>query len=151
MLRTVGGDLLGDDADALVNAVNTVGVMGKGIALQFKRSWPDMFRDYRAACQRNEVQLGRMHVWATGSPTPPRVIVNFPTKQHWRSTSKLADVESGLVDLLRVIDELRLESIAIPPLGCGYGGLDWTEVEPLIHHILAPAADRVDIRVFAPT
>ncbi|WP_238161528.1 macro domain-containing protein [Kribbella antibiotica] len=146
MLRTVSGDLLRDDADALVNAVNTAGVMGKGIALQFKQTWPDMFRDYRAACQRGEIQLGHMHVWSA----PPCFIINFPTKQHWRSTSKLTDIEAGLVDLVRVIDELELESIAIPPLGCGYGGLTWADVEPLIHHELAPVADRVDIRIFAP-
>lgn len=150
VIRTVAGDLLRQDADALVNAVNTAGVMGKGIALQFKHAWPEMYADYRAACRRGEVQLGRMHVWTTGSETPPRFIVNFPTKQHWRSSSQLTDIESGLVDLLRVIDELRLQSIAVPPLGCGYGGLAWADVEPLIHRILAPAANRVDIRVFAP-
>jgi O-acetyl-ADP-ribose deacetylase (regulator of RNase III) len=109
-----------------------------------------MFDDYAAACERGEVQLGQMHVWDTGSLTPPRLIVNFPTKKHWRSRSRLADVESGLVDLVRVIRDHDLRSIAIPPLGCGNGGLDWANVEPLIHRGLAPVADDVDVRVFPP-
>ncbi|MEU4290795.1 macro domain-containing protein [Kribbella sp. NPDC026596] len=144
------GDLLRQDADALVNTVNTAGIMGKGIALQFKRAWPEMFREYEAACARGEVRLGHMHVWNTGSLTPPRFIVNFPTKKHWRSRSRLADVQSGLDDLVRVIGDLGLTSIALPPLGCGNGGLAWVDVEPLIHRGLASVADHVDIRVFAP-
>jgi len=150
MIRNVTGDLLRQDTDALVNTVNTAGIMGKGIALQFKRAWPEMYRAYEAACQRGEVKLGKMHVWDTGSLTPPRFIINFPTKQHWRSRSQLADVESGLIDLVRVIEEHDLKSVAIPPLGCGNGGLDWADVEPLIHRGLAQISDRVDIRVFAP-
>src|SRR5690242_5588941 len=150
MIRNVAGDLLRQDADALVNTVNTVGIMGKGIALQFKRAWPEMFRAYEAACKQGEVKLGEMHLWSTGSLTAPRFIINFPTKQHWRSRSRLTDVESGLHDLVRVIDEHGLQSIAIPPLGCGNGGLDWADVEPVIHRILGSVADHVDIRIFAP-
>lgn len=150
MIRNVTGDLLRQDADALVNTVNTVGVMGKGIALQFKRAWPQMFDDYEAACQRGELRLGLMHVWPTGSLTSPRFIVNFPTKGHWRSRSKLQDIASGLRDLVRVIDEHQITSLAIPPLGCGNGGLDWADVEPLIHQALSPLADHVDVRIFAP-
>ncbi|MET9313152.1 macro domain-containing protein [Kribbella sp. NPDC003505] len=150
MIRTVTGDLLRQDADALVNAVNTAGIMGKGIALQFKRAWPAMFDDYADACARGEVQLGKMHVWSTGSAAPPLLIVNFPTKKHWRSRSQAQDISSGLEDLVRVVRDHDLRSIAVPPLGCGYGGLDWAVVEPLIHHGLAAVADDVDVRVFPP-
>jgi O-acetyl-ADP-ribose deacetylase (regulator of RNase III) len=144
------GNLLTQDADALVNTVNTEGIMGKGIALQFKKAWPAMFKDYAAACKRGEVTLGRMHVWATESLTGPRYIINFPTKSHWRARSRLADIETGLRDLTRVIRELGITSIAIPPLGCGNGGLDWREVEPRILSSLEPLSSTVDVRVFAP-
>jgi O-acetyl-ADP-ribose deacetylase (regulator of RNase III) len=144
------GNLLKEDVDALVNTVNTQGIMGKGIALQFKKAWPSMFKSYEAACKRGEVTIGRMHVWETGSLTGPRYVINFPTKRHWRARSKIADIESGLHDLTRVIRELGITSIAIPPLGCGNGGLDWREVEPRMLRSLKPLADTVDIRIFAP-
>jgi O-acetyl-ADP-ribose deacetylase (regulator of RNase III) len=144
------GNLLTQDVDALVNTVNTEGIMGKGIALQFKKAWPAMFKDYEAACKRGEVTLGRMHVWETGSLTSPRYIINFPTKRHWRARSKLIDIETGLRDLTRVIRELGITSIAIPPLGCGNGGLDWREVEPRMLRSLEPLAGTVDVRIFAP-
>jgi O-acetyl-ADP-ribose deacetylase (regulator of RNase III) len=145
------GNLLTQDVDALVNTVNTEGIMGKGIALQFKKAWPAMFKDYEAACRRGEVAPGRVHVWETGSLTGPRYIVNFPTKRHWRGRSKLIDIETGLKDLTRVIRELGITSIAIPPLGCGNGGLDWREVEPRMLRALEPLAGEVDVRIFAPT
>lgn len=144
------GNLLTEDVDALVNTVNTEGIMGKGIALQFKKAWPAMFKDYEAACKRGEVTPGRMHIWETGSLTGPRYIINFPTKRHWRARSKLIDIETGLHDLTRVIRELSITSIAIPPLGCGNGGLDWREVEPRILRSLEPLAGAVDVRIFAP-
>lgn len=150
-ISVTSGNLLTQDVDALVNTVNTVGVMGKGIALQFKRAWPEMFTAYAAACERGEVQPGRMHVWETGALSGPRFIVNFPTKRHWKDGSRLEDVRSGLVDLTRVIGDLGITSIAVPPLGCGNGGLAWDEVEPLITSSLAPLAGTVDVRVFAPT
>ena len=144
------GNLLRQDVDALVNTVNTVGIMGKGIALQFKRAWPAMFKDYEAACKRGEVTPGRVHVWETGSLTGPRYIINFPTKRHWRARAKLIDIEAGLQDLIRVIRELGITSIAIPPLGCGNGGLEWRVVEPRMLSALEPLADTVDVRIFAP-
>lgn len=144
------GNLLKQDVDALVNTVNTQGVMGKGIALQFKKAWPAMFKDYQTACKRGEVKLGRMHVWETGALTGPRYIINFPTKQHWRTPSKLTDIETGLSDLTRVIHELGITSIAIPPLGCGNGGLDWREVEPVMLRSLEPIAADLDVRIFPP-
>ncbi|WP_337060086.1 type II toxin-antitoxin system antitoxin DNA ADP-ribosyl glycohydrolase DarG [Kineococcus sp. G2] len=149
-ITVTSGNLLTQDVDALVNTVNTVGVMGKGIALQFKRAWPEMFTAYAVACERGEVQPGRMHVWETGALTGPRFIINFPTKRHWKDRSRLEDVRSGLTDLVRVVDEHGITSIAVPPLGCGNGGLAWRDVEPLIAGALSPVADRVDVRVFAP-
>jgi O-acetyl-ADP-ribose deacetylase (regulator of RNase III) len=130
--------------------VNTEGVMGKGIALQFKKAWPAMFKDYEAACRRGEVTPGCMHVWETGSLAGPRYIINFPTKRHWRGRSRLVDIETGLQDLARVIRELAITSIAIPPLGCGNGGLDWREVEPRILTALEPLATAVEVLIFAP-
>lgn len=126
------GNLLESDAEGFVNTVNTVGVMGKGIALQFKNAYPANYRAYAKACKRHEVTLGRMFVFDYGQFTTPRWIVNFPTKEHWRSRSRIHDVETGLDDLRRVIIDLEVTSIAIPPLGCGNGGLGWNDVRPLI-------------------
>ena len=137
MVEFVTGNLLEADADAFVNTVNTKGVMGKGVALQFKRAFPANFKAYRAACAAGEVKLGRMFVFDSGRLERPRYIINFPTKDHWRSRSRLADIETGLVDLRRVLEELEIESIALPPLGCGLGGLDWSDVRPRIEAALA--------------
>lgn len=149
MISVADGNLLDAPVEALVNTVNTVGVMGKGIALQFKRAYPAMFKAYASAAKRGDLAIGRMHVWHTDQLDGPRVVINFPTKRHWRSGSKLADIEAGLNDLVKVIREERIESIAIPPLGCGHGGLNWAEVEPLIRAKLAPLED-VDVRIYPP-
>ncbi|MFX0581338.1 macro domain-containing protein [Nocardia nepalensis] len=143
------GNLLDADTEALVNTVNTVGVMGKGIALEFRRDYPDMFEAYRNACERGDVQLGKMHVWKTGAPERPRYIINFPTKGRWRPRSNLSDIESGLTDLVKVVTELGITSIAIPPLGCGHGGLAWSAVRPLIVSAFS-APPHVDARVYPP-
>lgn len=148
MINEVRGDLLGADVDAVVNTVNTVGVMGKGIALQFKRAYPDMFKEYERAAKQGDVQLGRMFVYPTGKLTP-RYIINFPTKKHWRARSRLSDIRSGLADLVRVVRALDVRSIAVPPLGCGSGGLDWREVRPVIVEALEALRD-VDVRIYAP-
>lgn len=148
-IQIASGNLLESKAEALVNTVNTVGVMGKGIALQFKRAFPENFREYEAACKRGEVELGRMFVHVTNTIDNPRYIVNFPTKQHWRSRSKIADVKAGLSDLKRVIRRLGIRSIAVPPLGCGNGGLSWADVRPLIERSLGDFVD-VDVLVYAP-
>ena len=142
------GNLLEAEADALVNTVNTVGVMGKGIALQFKNAYPAMFKAYAKACKQGEVRLGEVWVYDAGQITHPRWVVNFPTKGHWRSKSRMRDIEAGLEDLRRVIKELGITSIALPPLGCGNGGLDWAEVRPLIEHGL-DGLD-VEVLVYAP-
>jgi O-acetyl-ADP-ribose deacetylase (regulator of RNase III) len=138
------GNLLTADAEALVNTVNTVGVMGKGIALQFKRAYPANYAAYRAACAAQEVRLGRMHVFDSARLGPRRYVINFPTKGHWRSASKIADIRAGLTDLVRVVRERGISSVALPALGCGNGGLDWAEVRPLIEQAFA---DLPDIRV----
>jgi O-acetyl-ADP-ribose deacetylase (regulator of RNase III) len=130
MILQKTGDLFLADVDALVNPVNTVGVMGAGLAYQFKQRFFDNFAAYQAACYKGELKSGRMFVTATGRK--PQWIINFPTKRHWRDQSRIEDIQSGLEDLVRVIHENSIRSVAIPPLGCGLGGLNWADVEPLI-------------------
>lgn len=143
------GNLLEADVDALVNTVDTVGVMGKGVALQFRRAFPSMFEDYARAAKAACVELGQMHVWPTGALNLPRYVINFPTKDHWRARSKLADIDSGLRDLVRVIRKYEISLIAIPPLGCGNGGLAWREVEPRIRAALSEVPE-VDAVLYPP-
>lgn len=150
MITTGTGDLLEADVGALVNTVNCVGVMGKGIALQFKRRYPANFKAYAAGCARGEVQLGRMFVFSLDAITGPRYIINFPTKGHWRARSRIRDIEIGLRDLVQVIRDQGIRSIALPPLGAGNGGLDWADVGPLIRAALEPLDD-VDVRLYAPS
>jgi O-acetyl-ADP-ribose deacetylase (regulator of RNase III) len=150
MIEPQSGNLLTAPAEALVNTVNTEGVMGKGIALQFRQAFPPMYRAYEAACKRGEVQLGKMDVHDMGGLLGgPRWIINFPTKGHWRSKSRLADVDSGLADLVRVVRELSIQSIALPPLGCGNGGLDWDVVRPRIEAAFASLPE-VRVLLYAP-
>ena len=149
MLAYKTGDMLAEDAEALVNTVNCVGVMGRGIALQFKNAFPENFAEYARACKRDEVQPGRMFVVETHRLTSPRYIVNFPTKRHWRGKSRMEDIDAGLVDLQRVIREKGIRSIAIPPLGSGLGGLDWTKVRPRIDEALRGFND-VRVVIFEP-
>lgn len=150
MITRVEGDLLAADVDALVNTVNCVGVMGKGIALQFKRQYPGMFKTYEQACKRHEVKIGEMFVVPTGQLAGPRFVVNFPTKKHWRSPSRLEFIEQGLISLRETIRRLGITSIAIPPLGAGSGGLDWAVVEPTIVRALEDLDD-IDIKLYTPT
>ena len=126
------GNILAEDVEALVNPVNCVGVMGKGLALQFKKAFPDNFKDYKEAWKRGAIRSGKMFVHETGRLLNPRYIVNFPTKDHWRDCSHLDIIEDGLVALVHEIKARDIRSIAIPPLGCGLGGLDWDEVGPCI-------------------
>src|SRR5437867_2430521 len=130
MVEIKSGDILSEDAEALVNTVNCVGFMGRGIALQFKKAFPANFKAYEAACRRGEVQPGRMFVFETKQLTRPRYIINFPTKRHWRGKSRLSDIEAGLEALVAETRSRGIRSVAIPPLGSGLGGLDWKEVRP---------------------
>lgn len=150
MITYGDGDLLEANTDALVNTVNCVGVMGKGIALQFKRRYPDMFAAYEKACKRGEVTIGKMFVVETGQLDGPRYIINFPTKKHWRSPSQLSYIDAGLPDLIGVIGDLNINSIAIPPLGVGNGGLDWQDVEPRLAAAFAELPD-VNAILYPPT
>ena len=149
MIEYKTGDILREDAEALVNTVNCVGVMGRGIALQFKKAFPANFKAYAAACKNDEVQPGRMFVFETGHLTNPRYIVNFPTKRHWRGKSRLTDIESGLEALVEVIQSKQIRSIAVPPLGSGLGGLDWADVRARIEAALRDLPE-VHIIVFEP-
>lgn len=142
-------DILIEDAEALVNTVNCVGVMGRGIALQFKKAFPENFKSYATACKLSEMQPGRMFVFETGQLINPRYIVNFPTKRHWRGKSRMEDIESGLKALKHEIRERNIRSIAIPPLGSGLGGLDWIQVRSRIEKELADLDD-IRIIVFEP-
>ena len=150
MIRYTEGNLLEADAEALVNTVNTVGVMGKGIALMFKEAFPDSFRAYAAACKRGEVQVGKMFVTTGPALRGPRWIIHFPTKKHWRHRTQKEWVRDGLVDLRQVIAERNIRSIAIPPLGCGNGGLDWATVRPMIEEALDDLPE-VEVLVYQPT
>ena len=151
MIETTKGNLLKAPAEALVNTVNTVGVMGKGIALQFRQAFPEMYRAYEKACEQGDVQLGQVHVFDLGGLVGgPRWIINFPTKGDWRSRSRLPDVEAGLVDLVAQVRRLRIRSIAVPPLGCGNGGLDWKVVRPRIEQAFAALPD-VHVLLYEPT
>ena len=148
MITLAKGNLLEAPAEALVNTVNCVGVMGKGIALQFKQAFPENFKAYKQACNRDEVEPGKMFVFDRGGldlkPGEPRYLINFPTKRHWKGKSKMEDIESGLTALIEEIARLNIRSVAIPPLGCGNGGLDWADVRPRIE---AAFADLPDVRV----
>lgn len=149
VINEVRGDLLRDPAEALVNTVNTVGIMGKGVALQFRQAFPQNYRAYRNAAQRGAVRLGEMFVVDLGGFAGPHWIVNFPTKGHWRARSRLTDISAGLDDLVRVIEKLGIRSIAIPPLGCGNGGLEWQEVRPVIVAAFAALPD-VEVHLYEP-
>ena len=149
-IYSMKGNLLKqEDADAIVNTVNCVGVMGKGIALQFKKKWPANFKAYVLACKNKEVKLGQMFTFELGALATPRYIINFPTKDHWRSTSNIEDIESGLQNLVEHIARFDIRSIAIPPLGCGLGGLPWREVKPLIVKYLGNI-ENLEVRLFEP-
>jgi O-acetyl-ADP-ribose deacetylase (regulator of RNase III) len=137
MVELVRGNILEADAEAIVNTVNCVGFMGKGIALQFKKAHPENFEAYRRACAAGDVQPGRMFVHATGQMYNPRYIINFPTKRHWRGPSRFEDIEAGLRSLIAEVHRLGISTIAVPPLGCGLGGLDWAKVRPMIEAAFA--------------
>lgn len=150
MIKFLQGNLLEAPTEAVVNTVNTVGVMGKGIALMFKEAFPQNFKRYEEACKTKEVRVGTMFVTETLTLDGPRWIINFPTKQHWRQPTKLQWVIDGLQDLRRVIKDKNIRSIAVPPLGCGNGGLEWLDVRREIERALSDL-ENVDVLVYEPT
>lgn len=141
MIEYKHGDILREDAEALINTVNCMGIMGRGIALQFKNAFPENFKAYAKACKQNEVQPGKMFVFETGQLTNPLYIINFPTKRHWRGKSRIEDIETGLKALVDTINKYNIRSIAIPPLGSGLGGLDWSIVKSRIEDALQILTD----------
>ena len=149
MIQYTKGDILQAEAEALVNTVNCVGVMGRGIALKFKKAFPDNSKAHAAACKRKEVQPGRMFVFETGRVTWPYYIINFPTKRHWRGKSRIEDIEAGLSALVQEIQARNIQSVAIPPLGSGLGGLDWNDVRPRIERAMS-SLPHVNVIVFEP-
>lgn len=148
-MKYLKGNLLTAPTQALVNTVNTVGVMGKGIALQFKENFPVNFKVYAAACKNKQLHTGKLLVVKELTLDGEKIIINFPTKTDWYSKSKYEYIEEGLKDLVKVIEEYKIESIAIPPLGCGNGGLKWEKVKPMIEKYLGHLS-AVEIQVFEP-
>ena len=149
MIEYKHGDILREDTEALINTVNCVGVMGRGIALQFKNVFPENFKAYAIACKNEEMNPGQMFVFETGQLTNPRYIINFPTKRHWRGKSRMDDIETGLNALVDTVQRYNIRSIAIPPLGSGLGGLDWEEVRPRIEATLQSLTD-VRVIIYEP-
>ena len=149
MIRFKQGDIFSESAEAIVNPVNCVGAMGRGLALQFRERFPDNYRDYARACSQGQVQPGRMLVHKTYTRTSPRYIINFPTKRHWRENSRLEDIRAGLTALAQEITNRNIQSIAIPALGAGLGGLDWKQVREAIDQEMSSLQD-VEITVLEP-
>jgi O-acetyl-ADP-ribose deacetylase (regulator of RNase III) len=150
VIRYTQGNLLDAPVEALVNAVNTVGVMGRGIALMFREAFPENFKAYETACKRGEVVVGKMFMTENHAPTGPRYIINFPTKKHWVHPSRLEWIEEGLQDLVRVVRAEGIRSVAMPALGCGLGGLSWSAVRAAIEHALG-ALPQAEFMVYQPT
>jgi O-acetyl-ADP-ribose deacetylase (regulator of RNase III) len=150
MIRYITGNILESDAEAIINTVNTVGVMGKGIALQFKKAYPDNFKLYVEACKNKAIDIGKLFVTREGNlNATEKIIINFPTKKDWKKPSEYVFVEEGLNDLIRVINQYQIKSIAIPPLGAGNGGLEWERVKRIIEQKLNDCP--IDILVYEPT
>lgn len=150
MIEYRTGDILQADVVALVNTVNCVGIMGRGIALQFKNVFPENFKAYEMACRRGDVQPGQLFVFETGSLTNPKYIINFPTKRHWRGKSRMEDIDSGLAALIDEIRKRHIQSIAIPPLGSGLGGLNWADVRTRIEDALRCFTD-LNVLIYQPS
>jgi O-acetyl-ADP-ribose deacetylase (regulator of RNase III) len=149
MITITRGNLVETDAEALVNTVNCEGYMGKGIALQFKKAFPENFKAYARAVHAGEVKPGRMFIFSTGAIVNPKYIINFPTKRKWREKSEIEDIEAGLKALVEEVRRLKINSVAVPPLGCGLGGLDWRVVGPMIERAFAELPD-VGVMLFEP-
>ncbi len=149
MIEFVHGNLFDAEVEAITNAVNCGGVMGKGIALEFKRRYPDAFAAYKRVCDTGQFRLGQVFIFDRGESVSPRYIVHFPTKNHWRDSSQIEDIETGLKSLVSELYRLQIDSIAIPALGCGLGGLEWTGVRQEIEKAFASCIT-VKVLVFLP-
>ncbi len=149
MIEFKQGNLLKSNLDALVNPVNCVGIMGKGLGLQFKQKFPENFLQYKDACDRQFVKLGQMYITKTGNLFP-RYIINFPTKYHWKDSSNIHSIQLGLKSLVKQINDLKICSIAIPSLGCGNGGLEWEKVKPIILNYCSKLSPDIKIEIFEP-
>lgn len=149
MIEITRGNLLEAKAEALVNTVNCIGHMGKGIALQFKKAFPENYKNYARACRGKEVRPGEMFVFETGSMWNPKYIINFPTKRHWRGKSRLEDIEAGLQALVGEVRNRGILSVAVPPLGCGLGGLSWSVIRPMMEDAFASLTG-VQVLLFEP-
>ncbi len=150
MITFKTGNIFEEDIEAIVNTVNCIGIMGRGIALQFKKKYPANFKAYAEAAKHNEIIPGKMFVFENNKNSSPKYIINFPTKRHWRDKSRISDIQSGLHALAKTIQKEKIQSIAIPPLGCGLGGLNWGEVRQLILNTFEKLPD-INIIVFEPS
>lgn len=150
MIERTQGNIVQADAEALVNTVNCVGIMGRGIALQFRKAYPENYKFYRAVCDRNELQPGMMLVYDLGQLTNPRYVINFPTKRHWKGNSRIEDIDAGLPVLVEEVRKRGIRSIAVPALGCGLGGLNWNDVRPRIERAFREVPD-VQVILFEPS
>lgn len=149
MIQLQQGDIIEAKAEALVNAVNCVGIMGLGIALQFRKAFPDNYKAYQVICAKGELRPGSMFVHDLDCLWNPRYIINFPTKRHWRGMSLMEDIETGLKALIQEVQVRKIKSIAIPPLGCGLGGLEWAKVRPLIENAFCHLPD-IEVLLYMP-
>lgn len=149
MIHYTKGDILDSHASALVNTVNLMGIMGKGIALQFKKRFPNNYKEYQKACKENRIGIGKLFVTKESTMFGEQYIINFPTKTDWRKSSEYLYIEEGLTDLIRIINEFGIQSISIPPLGAGNGGLNWERVKRIIEQRLSHLA--IDIYLYEPS
>lgn len=149
MIKITNGNILKADTEALVNTVNCIGFMGRGIALQFKKAYPENFNAYSKICKEKKLHPGMVFTYRLPTLAGPKYIINFPTKRHWKGKSKLEDIEQGLPALVQEIEKLGIRSISIPPLGCGLGGLSWETVRPLIEESLSGLTD-VEVDLYEP-
>ena len=147
MLRTVHGNILDSNAQVLTNPVNCVGIMGKGIALEFKNKYPNNYKNYAFACNNNMLKPGNIHIFEFLENDIKKFIINFPTKRHWKDKSKIEDIYSGMLALSIFLEKNNIQSIAIPKLGCGLGGLNWFDVRNIFIDVLTKY-ENIDIQIF---
>lgn len=149
MIKLNSGDILLANTDAIVNTVNCAGVMGKGIALQFKMKYPDNYKYYKKICDQGRMMIGHVLVFECSQTNHPKYIINFPTKRHWKGKSTIDDIKKGLVSLISEVRQLNIQTIAIPALGSGLGGLDWKQVKPIIIDAFSGLPE-VEVQLYEP-